>query len=186
MGAPTFADRRVIATSLARCLTRRGERPWPCAAARAERLQELLHNGKTPPLVITPAMNLWHWVCACQAGGTVIGSATILSLLRKPELEGEHGARSAGRSPSGKGWRDALEIAQQTYAQYEIGRIRVPGSLLPDIAQTFGVTTDDLSPYRMPDDPDPTVAPVCGLVVYSIRWRIASSAARWPRPAQHF
>jgi DNA-binding XRE family transcriptional regulator len=39
---------------------------------------------------------------------------------------------------------DALEVAQQTYAHYEVGRIRMPVSLLPELAQLFGVTTDDL------------------------------------------
>jgi transcriptional regulator with XRE-family HTH domain len=39
---------------------------------------------------------------------------------------------------------DGLGIAQQTYAHYEVGRIRMPVSLLPEIAQMFGVTTDDL------------------------------------------
>lgn len=44
---------------------------------------------------------------------------------------------------------DALEIAQQTYAHYEVGRIRMPVSLLPEIAQIFGVTTDDLLGRKM-------------------------------------
>ncbi|HWK50584.1 MAG TPA: helix-turn-helix transcriptional regulator [Steroidobacter sp.] len=39
---------------------------------------------------------------------------------------------------------DELGIAQQTYAHYEVGRGRMPVSLLPEIAQIFGVTTDDL------------------------------------------
>ena len=39
---------------------------------------------------------------------------------------------------------DALEIAQQTYAHYEVGRIRMPVSLLPEVAQLFGVSTDEL------------------------------------------
>lgn len=39
---------------------------------------------------------------------------------------------------------DALEIAQQTYAHYEVGRIRMPVSLLPQLAQLFGVSTDEL------------------------------------------
>jgi transcriptional regulator with XRE-family HTH domain len=39
---------------------------------------------------------------------------------------------------------DALEIAQQTYAHYEVGRIRMPVSLLPEVARLFGVSTDEL------------------------------------------
>ena len=34
-------------------------------------------------------------------------------------------------------------------ALYEVGRIRMPVSLLPKIAQTFGVTTDDLLGRKM-------------------------------------
>lgn len=39
---------------------------------------------------------------------------------------------------------DSLGVAQQTYAHYEVGRVRMPISLLPDVAQLFGVSTDDL------------------------------------------
>lgn len=39
---------------------------------------------------------------------------------------------------------DALGLAQQTIAHYEGGRIRMPISLLPEVAQLFGVTTDEL------------------------------------------
>jgi len=39
---------------------------------------------------------------------------------------------------------DALDIAQQTYAHYEMGRIRMSVSLLPRIAQLFAVSIDDL------------------------------------------
>lgn len=44
---------------------------------------------------------------------------------------------------------DGLGIAQQTYAHYEVGRIRMPVSLLPQIAQMFGVTSDDLLGRKM-------------------------------------
>lgn len=44
---------------------------------------------------------------------------------------------------------DGLGIAQQTYAHYEVGRIRMPVSLLPEIAQMLGVTTDDLLGCKM-------------------------------------
>lgn len=39
---------------------------------------------------------------------------------------------------------DALEIPQQTYANYEVARARVPVSLLPELAQLFGISVDDL------------------------------------------
>ncbi len=39
---------------------------------------------------------------------------------------------------------DALGVAQQTYAHYEVGRIRMPVSLLAAIAQFFGVSVDAL------------------------------------------
>lgn len=39
---------------------------------------------------------------------------------------------------------DALGLAQQTIAHYEGGRIRMPISLLPEVAQLFGVSTDEL------------------------------------------
>ncbi len=39
---------------------------------------------------------------------------------------------------------DQLGVAQQTYAHYEVGRIRMPVSLLPEIAQFFGVSVDEL------------------------------------------
>lgn len=39
---------------------------------------------------------------------------------------------------------DALGVAQQTYAHYEVGRVRMPVSLLPEVAQLFGVSTDEM------------------------------------------
>jgi transcriptional regulator with XRE-family HTH domain len=39
---------------------------------------------------------------------------------------------------------DSLGVAQQTYAHYEVGRVRMPVSLLPDIAGLFGVSTDEI------------------------------------------
>ncbi len=39
---------------------------------------------------------------------------------------------------------DELGIAQQTLAHYEVGRLRIPASLLPRLAQLFGVRGDDL------------------------------------------
>ncbi len=43
---------------------------------------------------------------------------------------------------------DELGIAQQTLAHYEVGRARMPVSLLPDLARFFGVGTDDLLGLR--------------------------------------
>jgi transcriptional regulator with XRE-family HTH domain len=39
---------------------------------------------------------------------------------------------------------DALEIAQQTYANYEVARARPAVSMLPALAQLFGVSVDEL------------------------------------------
>lgn len=43
---------------------------------------------------------------------------------------------------------DELGIAQQTLAHYEVGRLRMPASLLPKLAQLFGVAVDDLVGLR--------------------------------------
>ena len=39
---------------------------------------------------------------------------------------------------------DSLEIAQQTYANYEVARARPAVSMLPTLAQLFGVSVDEL------------------------------------------
>lgn len=39
---------------------------------------------------------------------------------------------------------DALEIAQQTYANYEVARARPAVSMLPVLAELFGVSVDEL------------------------------------------
>ena len=43
---------------------------------------------------------------------------------------------------------DELGIAQQTYAHYEVGRARLPASLLPQLSRLFGVATDELLGLR--------------------------------------
>lgn len=43
---------------------------------------------------------------------------------------------------------DELGIAQQTLAHYEVGRARMPVSLLPELARRFGVGTDELLGMR--------------------------------------
>ena len=43
---------------------------------------------------------------------------------------------------------DQLGIAQQTFAHYEVGRARMPVSLLPELAKLFGVGVDDLLGLR--------------------------------------
>ena len=45
---------------------------------------------------------------------------------------------------SQQGLADALEIAQQTYANYEVARARPPVSLLPQLAERFGISVDEL------------------------------------------
>jgi transcriptional regulator with XRE-family HTH domain len=39
---------------------------------------------------------------------------------------------------------DGLGIVQQTVAHYEVGRIRVPSTMLPKLAETLGITVDEL------------------------------------------
>lgn len=39
---------------------------------------------------------------------------------------------------------DTLQIAQQTYANYEVARARPAVSMLPTLAQLFGVSVDEL------------------------------------------
>src|SRR5882762_7804063 len=39
---------------------------------------------------------------------------------------------------------DVLEIAQQTYANYEVARARPAVSMLPTLAQLFGISVDEL------------------------------------------
>ena len=39
---------------------------------------------------------------------------------------------------------DSLEIAQQTYAHYEVARARPSVDMLPTLAQLFGVSVDEL------------------------------------------
>ena len=39
---------------------------------------------------------------------------------------------------------DELGVAQQTLAHYEVGRARMPVSLLPTLAQLFGIGVDEL------------------------------------------
>jgi transcriptional regulator with XRE-family HTH domain len=43
---------------------------------------------------------------------------------------------------------DELGIAQQTFAHYEVGRARMPVSLLPQLARIFGVGVDELLGLR--------------------------------------
>ena len=43
---------------------------------------------------------------------------------------------------------DQLGIAQQTFAHYEVGRARMPVSLLPQLARIFGVAVDELLGLR--------------------------------------
>ncbi len=39
---------------------------------------------------------------------------------------------------------DLLGVAQQTYAGYELGRARIPASMLPKLARDLSVTLDEL------------------------------------------
>lgn len=43
---------------------------------------------------------------------------------------------------------DELGIPQQTFAHYEVGRARMPVSLLPELAKLFGVAADELLGLR--------------------------------------
>ena len=39
---------------------------------------------------------------------------------------------------------DQLGLAQQTYAHYEVGRVRFPASMLPTLGQMLGLTPEEL------------------------------------------
>jgi transcriptional regulator with XRE-family HTH domain len=43
---------------------------------------------------------------------------------------------------------DQLGIPQQTYANYEVARARIPASMLPQLARLFGVGVDELLGLR--------------------------------------
>ena len=43
---------------------------------------------------------------------------------------------------------DALGLPQQTFAHYEVGRARMPVSLVPELAKVFGVAADELLGLR--------------------------------------
>lgn len=43
---------------------------------------------------------------------------------------------------------DQLGIPQQTYANYEVARARVPASMLPQLASIFGIGADELLGLR--------------------------------------
>lgn len=43
---------------------------------------------------------------------------------------------------------DQLGIPQQTYANYEVARARIPASMLPQLARIFGVGVDELLGLR--------------------------------------
>ncbi len=45
---------------------------------------------------------------------------------------------------------DQLGIAQQTYAHYEVGRIRFPASTLPMLAQAIGLSVEELLGTQQP------------------------------------
>jgi len=61
--------------------------------------------------------------------------------MRIAQLRREHGL-------SQQALADQLGIAQQTFAHYEVGRARMPVSLLPELAKLFGVGVDDLLGLR--------------------------------------
>ena len=44
---------------------------------------------------------------------------------------------------------DQLGIAQQTLADYEVGRLRLPASVLPALGQTLGLSPEELLGYNV-------------------------------------
>jgi transcriptional regulator with XRE-family HTH domain len=61
--------------------------------------------------------------------------------MRVAELRREQGL-------SQQALADELGIPQQTFAHYEVGRARMPVSLLPELAKMFGVAADELLGLR--------------------------------------
>jgi transcriptional regulator with XRE-family HTH domain len=76
--------------------------------------------------------------------------AELISLMTRDEQEffKQLGARIAQlrqeSSLSQQALADALEIPQQTYANYEVARARPPVSMMPQLAQVFGISVDEL------------------------------------------
>ena len=76
--------------------------------------------------------------------------AELTSLMTRDEQEffKQLGTRIAQlRQESGlsqQALADALEIPQQTYANYEVARARPPVSMMPQLAQVFGISVDEL------------------------------------------
>jgi transcriptional regulator with XRE-family HTH domain len=70
----------------------------------------------------------------------------------------ELGARVARvrkeRGMTQQGLAERLGVPQQTYAHYEVGRARVPASMLPELAEIFDLSIDELltgqAPTRRP------------------------------------
>ena len=76
--------------------------------------------------------------------------ADLAALMTRDELEffKQLGTRIAQlRQEAGLSQQaiaDSLEIPQQTYANYEVARARPPVSMMPQLAQLFGISVDEL------------------------------------------
>jgi transcriptional regulator with XRE-family HTH domain len=72
---------------------------------------------------------------------------------------------------------DALELPQQTYANYEVARARPPVSMLPPLAELFGTSVDELSGSTTRLPPASAASPrSC-----SSRWNASTTS---PRPSR--
>ena len=75
--------------------------------------------------------------------------ADLAALMTRDELEffKQLGTRIAQlRQEAGLSQQaiaDSLEIPQQTYANYEVARARPPVSMMPQLAQLFGISVDE-------------------------------------------
>ena len=76
--------------------------------------------------------------------------ADLAALMTRDELEffKQLGTRIAQlRQEAGLSQQaiaNSLEIPQQTYANYEVARARPPVSMMPQLAQLFGISVDEL------------------------------------------
>lgn len=76
--------------------------------------------------------------------------ADLAALMTRDELEffKQLGTRIAQlRQEAGLSQQaiaDVLEVPQQTYANYEVARARPPVSMMPQLAQLFGISVDEL------------------------------------------
>ena len=86
----------------------------------------------------------------CNFGSSFVASSSLLMTMntRDEQFFKELGARIAqARKDHGLTQHELAEqvgVAQQTFAHYEVGRARVPASMLPTLARLLTLSLDEL------------------------------------------